>query len=391
VSAAANKYPEVLQQLCVPTTKVLQQLTDQKPVEPLNIVIDQVDDYAAAIKETISKISTQVSKPLADLAKCKLSTHTPQSAAVANIMHIAAVKKKVSISWILGCGFPAITLDGIERDWLDIWVAISSLKSLFLNFNQTHPFVQYCHRVTDLLGELFAITHPTITPQEDANKFLAGIFYNKKCGSGSQQSFHGWIFDLFMFNSTGGLMFTEEHRGDAFLLSKIPAICGEFPVNIVYHENKNDVIIATTQAAKVTGGMTGFYLDREINPLGLFVVNYGYSVLVRKPLKPGQFLVMDVTKDNVLDLKYEGELLIDIALKETRKSHAEASIATVKIGVVCGNRDANDSIEYLFDRPLNRCAVGCRFVFNGPTIIRCMPVSGIRFLEHELIYGSFKD
>ena len=157
-----------------------------------NIKDVPIDDF---INQIMSVLKTKVNagSDLVANLQADFSTSTQFTKLVSNIIFMYTVEKYFSYKMILSCGIPFIDLAGTTADWILL------LKKIQLVTDIAHPGIKpWCETAIQTIKSIIkAMDNPT---DSDNIKFMSKIFYDERCGSGSQRHILGWILSFFLYD-----------------------------------------------------------------------------------------------------------------------------------------------------------------------------------------------
>jgi len=216
-------------------------------------IMDQLESKIAS-NDAVSKL------------QCDFSTSNNITKLVSNIAFMYAVEKYFSYKMILSCGIPWIELDGTLEDWKNFQLKIQYLCTI-----ADDNIKSWCQNLEDISVRILN----SISNVEDGKQFWKHLFYEDRCGSGSQTCAKGWITNLFIYDKSMK-MFEQEYyplgkerksmydSGVTMFWDDFPECLIKCPIQVSYGGECN----STTY--EISAGMFGFNSsNRELSPLCL--------------------------------------------------------------------------------------------------------------------------
>jgi hypothetical protein len=229
----------------------------------LQVIHDVASIKDAPIYDFINKIIEQLDEKMnyPDVIKkfqCDFTTSNVITGFTTKIIFMYMIEKYFSYKWIFGCGIPYIELDGTLDDWLKFQTKIKHIFELFGIADET--IKSWCNGLINIAAKILdTINDPTNT---ENIKFLKNIFYEERCGSGSQMSAKGWITNLFLYDKSMKLF--NHHMSDTIFWDDYSECIIKCPITVVNVYNPSE-----SGKYEILSGMHGFYIKSDILQLNM--------------------------------------------------------------------------------------------------------------------------
>ena len=219
VSNLISEKPEAFQSIFTDSTK-------QKLVVPLQsleaeALIRNVTVWDLAMREWADMLMKNVKAPeFIDAIRTSYSTNTFVDTVLNDICAMDTMKSYFEFEGICECGFPAVTLEGTEQDWVTL---ISVVRTIATTLNDKH-LLHYVNTkfipILEMMLRTFRNTHDDqVAIQDYWARCICARYPN---GSGYLPlQFSGWIIDLFPTMFDGKIWCYESNQLDRLRTSMV--------------------------------------------------------------------------------------------------------------------------------------------------------------------------
>jgi len=184
-------------------------LVSHKGVKKLQVELE-VCDWNLFLKRMTELVHVTCKDPpsgkikLSEALTSSFTTTTAVSGAVSQLSVLSTFSPYCSYSFMLGCGYPAMVLEGSLKDW-------ELLKSKYVAVKQSLPGLQWWYTQMDVIIDLFLdmkkLGYGQVKGTADMKLLWSKAITMVPQGSGGQQFLGGWIHMLFPLDSNGGAIF----------------------------------------------------------------------------------------------------------------------------------------------------------------------------------------